>query len=107
MGPGDPSFCLSLTVGGDTGQGAGHQHGIATAQQGSVTQSVWGTQSCTGAWRKGCLGTSRDSNFGRDINIFTVEEGQGIRREVLCSRFELSTDRFRKKNDNSHPEIIG
>lgn len=35
-----------------------------------------------------------------------MEKSYSIRREVLCSRFELSTDRFRNKCENSHPEII-
>lgn len=46
-------------------------------------------------------------HFGRDITVFPVEKGQEIIREVLCSRYELSTDRFRNKYETSHPEIKG
>lgn len=52
------------------------------------------------------MGASGDSYCARDINAFTVEKSHLVRREMLCSRFELSTDRFRYKCENSHPEII-
>lgn len=43
------------------------------------------------------LGACGDSSFGRDISVFTVEKNHSVGREELCSRFELSTDRFRNK----------
>lgn len=60
-----------------------------------------------GKLEKRHLGASGGSYFGRDINVFTVEKSHLVRREMLCSRSELSTDRFRYKHKNSHPEIIG
>lgn len=53
------------------------------------------------------LGAPGDSSVGRDIDVVTVEKNHGVRREVLRSGFESSTDRFRNKCENSHPEISG
>ena len=87
--PRDPN-CPALV----TGRGERHRaegdihHRVARTQLGSVVQSVKRMQCGMGAWKNRHLGTSRDSSFGRDTPVFTVERSHNIRGSVLCRRFE-------------------
>lgn len=103
----------------DSGRPRDPNFPVLASEQGE-RHSPWSGQNTSGLHSVECGGNTvfhwilEKKIFGDIQRQLLLEEHQhfysgkshSIRREVLCSRFESSTDRFRNKCENSHPEII-